>query len=233
MNSRLPSAFVAFMFFPSIAVASCLEEAAGFAERVCGEISSKGSSQLFSGSGALNAEAKGLVARMLGTAQGDAKVDAAISSYENVAHEQPSGEHANVRDCRMRMIEVAVKQVCADVPVKKDITKIIQNLEQYYAAGSAISQKLNTPTLTDAQIDAFTDEANKWYNDTTYWIRTNMTEGAAARFMDMSGKLSFTYGLDGTHEAGEKKKRDSTLDGLAGRLTNLQTLINTDVWDAR
>lgn len=67
MNSRVPSAFVAFtlMFFPSIAFASCLEEAAGFAERVCGEISSRGSSQLISGSGELNAEAKGLIARML------------------------------------------------------------------------------------------------------------------------------------------------------------------------
>lgn len=130
MNSRVPSAFVAFtlMFFPSIAFASCLEEAAGFAERVCGEISSRGSSQLISGSGELNAEAKGLIARMLGSAQGDAKVDAAISSYENVTREALSSEHANVRDCRMRMIEVAVKQVCPGAPVKKDRSKIIQTL---------------------------------------------------------------------------------------------------------
>ena len=46
------------------AVASCLDETAAFAERVCGEISNKGSSQLVSGSGQLSAEAKGLITRI-------------------------------------------------------------------------------------------------------------------------------------------------------------------------
>jgi hypothetical protein len=221
------------MFFPSIAFPSCLEEAAGFAERICGEISNRGSSQLISGSGALNAEAKGLIARMLGTAQGDAKVDAAITSYENVTREALSSEHANVRDCRMRMIEVAVKQVCPEAPVKKDRSKIMQNLEQYYANGNAIRQALSMSNVTDAQIDALTDNGNKWLNDTISWIRENMTEGAVAKFTNVSGKLSFSYGLDGTHTEEEKKKREGALNGLAGLLANLEALIDTDVWDAR
>lgn len=131
------------------------------------------------------------------------------------------------------MIEVAVKQVCPGAPVKKDRSKIIQTLEQSYAAGSAITQTLLARNVTDAKIDALTNDANKWYRDTINWIRDNITEGAVAKFMSMSDKLSFSYHLDGTHAAEEKKKREGTLNGLAGRLTNLEALINTDVWDAR
>jgi hypothetical protein len=234
VNARVPLASIAFalIFFPYIALASCLEEAGGFAERVCGEISSRGSSQLVSGSGALNAEAKGLVARMLGSAQADAKVDAAVSSYENVTREALSGEHANVRDCRMRMVEVAVKQVCVDVPIKKDRAKIIQILEQYYALGNKITQAISVRNITDAQIDSLSEGADNWYNDAIHWISANMTDGAVAKFTAIT-PMSFSYDLDGTHSPEEKKKRDATLNGLTSRLANLETLINTDVWDAR
>jgi hypothetical protein len=71
-----------------------------------------GSSQLITGSGELSAEAKGLIARMLGSAQGSASVDEAVSTYENVAREELAKEHANVRDCRVHMVDVAMKQVC-------------------------------------------------------------------------------------------------------------------------
>lgn len=92
--------------------ATCLDEAAGFSARVCGELSDRGSSQLVTGSGELTAEAKGLVARMLGSAQGSAAVSGAVSTYENVAREQLATDHANVRECRELMVDVAVKQVC-------------------------------------------------------------------------------------------------------------------------
>lgn len=212
MSSRAPSAFVAFLliFFPSVAFASCLEEAAGFAERVCGEISSRGSSQLISGSGELNAQAKGLIARMLGSAEGDAKVDAAISSYENVAREQLSSEHSNVRDCRMRMIETAVKQVCPEAPVKKDRSKIIQTLEQYYASGNAILTRLSMRNVTDAQIDLLNDDANRWYNDAIGWIRDNMTEEAAAKFMSITDTLSLGSVMIWTERIQRKKRKSVT-----------------------
>jgi hypothetical protein len=100
------------LVIPSTSVASCLDDTAAFAERVCGEISNKGSSQLISGSGQLSAEAKGLIARALGSAQGDAKLDAAVSSYENVVREELAKEHANARDCKIKMVGVAVAQVC-------------------------------------------------------------------------------------------------------------------------
>jgi len=224
---------VAPIFYSQCAFASCLEEAADFAERVCGEISSRGSSQLVSGSGDLNAEAKGLIARMLGTAQGDIKVNAAISSYENVAREELTKEHANVRDCRMRMIEVAVKQVCPETPVKNNRSSIIQPLQQFYTTGSTITQRLRMSNVTDAQIDDLNAEANKWYTDTIKWLRSNMTDQAVARFMNNSDKLSFSFDLDGKHSPDEKKKRDEVLNGLTGCLTNLETIMKTDIWDRR
>jgi hypothetical protein len=96
----------------SSALATCLDDAATFAERVCGELSNHGSSQLITGSGELSAEAKGLIARMLGSAQGSASVNEAVSAYDNVTREELANEHANVRDCKEHMVAVAMKQVC-------------------------------------------------------------------------------------------------------------------------
>jgi hypothetical protein len=105
-------AFLVGAVSPREAFATCLDDAAAFSERVCGELSNRGSSQLVTGSGELTAEARGLVARMLGSAQGSAAVSGAVSTYENVTREQLATDHANVRECRERMVDVAIKQVC-------------------------------------------------------------------------------------------------------------------------
>ena len=62
-----------------------------------------------------------------------------------------------------------------------------------------------------------------------------MAEGAVAKFTGVTDKLnfSFSFDLDGTHSVEERKKRDGAINGVTARLTNLETLINTDVWDAR
>jgi hypothetical protein len=105
--------FALLTALPSSAFATtCLDDAATFAERICGELSNRGSSQLITGTGELSAEAKGIIAKMFGSAQGAANVSEAVSSYENVAHEELAKDHANIRDCKARMVDVAVKQVC-------------------------------------------------------------------------------------------------------------------------
>ena len=96
------------------AVADCLTEAATFAKRICGEVSSRGSAKLVTGSGELNAEAKGLLLRALGTAGGEFKGQTEISSYENVLRSQLATELINVRECGIRMAEAAMKQVCTN-----------------------------------------------------------------------------------------------------------------------
>ncbi|MHC4052831.1 hypothetical protein [Bradyrhizobium sp. 25ACV] len=94
------------------ASASCLGEAKEFAQDICGEISTKGSSRLVTSSGELNAEAKGLLRRMLGSAGGELKAETQLTGYENVLREQLGSELINVRNCRTRMAEAAIKQTC-------------------------------------------------------------------------------------------------------------------------
>src|SRR5947209_1994213 len=94
------------------AIASCLDEARSFAHGVCGEISNKGSSRLVTGSGELNAEGKGLLRTLLGSAGGSLKGETHFSEYENVLREQLGTELVNVRECRGKMAEVAIKQTC-------------------------------------------------------------------------------------------------------------------------
>jgi hypothetical protein len=95
--------FVVSISTTSSTLASCPDDAAAFAERVCGEISNRGSSQLITTSGELTAEAKGLVARMIGSAQGGANFNDTVQTYENVAREELAKDHANTRDCRAHM----------------------------------------------------------------------------------------------------------------------------------
>jgi len=96
----------------SAAVADCLTDAAAFANRICGEVSNRGSSRLVTGSGELNAEARGLIRRLLGSAGGEFKGETEFTSYENVLREQLASELVNVRECGVRMAEAAMKQVC-------------------------------------------------------------------------------------------------------------------------
>jgi hypothetical protein len=94
------------------ATANCLDEAAVFARNICGEISSRGSSRLVTSSGELNAEAKGLLRSLLGSAGGELKGEAQFATYENVLREQLGSELLDVRSCRIKMAEAAIKQAC-------------------------------------------------------------------------------------------------------------------------
>jgi hypothetical protein len=126
--------FVVSISTTSSTLASCPDDAAAFAERVCGEISNRGSSQLITTSGELTAEAKGLVARMIGSAQGGANFNDTVQTYENVAREELAKDHANTRDCRAHMADVGVKQACKQATQD---TKGAVSTGVYGAPGSA------------------------------------------------------------------------------------------------
>jgi hypothetical protein len=97
---------------PRLAFADCLSDAAAFANRICGEVSNRGSARLVTSSGELNAEARGLIRRLLGSAGGELKGETEFTGYENVLREQLASELVNVRQCGVRMAEAAMKQVC-------------------------------------------------------------------------------------------------------------------------
>lgn len=103
-----------------VASASCLDQAAGFAERVCGDLLIKGRSNLVSSSGELTAEAQGVITRIIGAVRGDAKVDAASRSFEGVLQEELTKNRKDTQGCRERMVAVAMQQqICTAGTLKK------------------------------------------------------------------------------------------------------------------
>jgi hypothetical protein len=101
----------------------CLEQAAVFAERICGEIQRSGISQVVEANGQLKAGVSGILARVLGS--GSASVNAKVlrESYENVLREDLAKELFNARDCRMRMVEVARLEACKPAPTPSEPPK--------------------------------------------------------------------------------------------------------------
>lgn len=104
---------------PLPSVAACLDEAATYADRICGEIANSGSSSFVDASGDLTAEASSIIRRVLGKAGGSINVAVLKSEYENVLREHLADELKNIRGCRERMESVARKEACVRSTVYK------------------------------------------------------------------------------------------------------------------
>lgn len=90
----------------------CLTKVADFAERICGEIQRSGTSQVVEANGQLKAEVSGIVRRVLGGAEADVNGKVLRESYENVLRQDLSKELFNVRECRLKMVEVGRSEAC-------------------------------------------------------------------------------------------------------------------------
>jgi hypothetical protein len=104
---------------PHAATASCLTEAADFAQRICGEVKTRGSSTLVKADGELTAEAKGLIRQFLGSGGATLQGQTEFTTYENVLQQQLAGELVDIRQCGIRMAEAAMNQVCTKAPSYK------------------------------------------------------------------------------------------------------------------
>lgn len=96
----------------SYASASCLDQAATFAERICGEISKNGSQSKLSSELSLEARVNSLLARIIGSGSADGSVSYDRDTYEGVVREQLETDRFKARDCRTKMVDVAIKQEC-------------------------------------------------------------------------------------------------------------------------
>lgn len=94
--------------------ASCLSEVAAFAEEICGALNKKGSQRLVQADGKLSADIGGIIKRFAGSfeAQGQAKIFE--ETYENVLRSELPGELADIRRCKVNMVQVAREEICAD-----------------------------------------------------------------------------------------------------------------------
>jgi hypothetical protein len=92
--------------------ATCLEDAAAFAERVCGAIQQGGSSTVLTASGQLSAEAKGWLSKLVGSAGADVDAEAVEKRFEGVVQDQLGPERSAARQCRSDMAKFAASEVC-------------------------------------------------------------------------------------------------------------------------
>jgi hypothetical protein len=113
----------------------------------------------------------------------------------------------------------------------KDRSKIIKALQGFYTEGFTIQSAISSPTITDDQINSSLSNTNEWGQKVFDWLKGNMTDAAARRFVNNTEKQSFSYNWDGDHPQDERNKRNNVLNFLAGSLTNLETLMKSDQFD--
>lgn len=91
---------------------SCLDEVVKFANGICGEIQRSGTSNVVEANGQLKADVSGIVRRVLGNAGGNLNGKAAVGAYENVLRVDLSKELFNIRECRIKMVDVGRSELC-------------------------------------------------------------------------------------------------------------------------
>jgi len=100
-----------FISKPAVA-ASCLEEVASFAIRICGEIATSGTSTVVDANGNVDASISNIIKKVVGGGSASINGHMLYDTYVGVARDQLVGIHFSDIDCRQKMVNVAVAQVC-------------------------------------------------------------------------------------------------------------------------
>jgi hypothetical protein len=113
-----------------------------------------------------------------------------------------------------------------------DRTRFLKPLQQFYAQGFDIRQRLYQSNITDSQIDAIVSDSDIWYNQVIAWLTSSMGKPAADRFQDTSGSaIRYNISPGGTHQPGEIDKASNYLTSLNRLLANLETLMTSNHFD--
>lgn len=100
------------IFYSSSSIADCLKRVADFANDICGEVERTGRSEVVDAAGNIDVGLKGLISKFVGEAGVGVGGKRSVESYENVLREQLGPELFNVRDCRLKMVEVGRAEAC-------------------------------------------------------------------------------------------------------------------------
>ncbi|UIN38465.1 hypothetical protein [Methylobacterium oryzae] len=114
MSKLLPLFLFGILTIQSPAYGSCLDEAAKFAERVCGDIAREGSNSSVSGKAEAQAKADSILSRIIGSGSASLSAEALKETYTGVVREQLASDRFNVINCRMEMVNKAIKELCKD-----------------------------------------------------------------------------------------------------------------------
>lgn len=90
----------------------CLSKVRDFALSICGEIERSGARTVVSGDGKLDANVSTIIRRIVGGGAAGISGSVLSDTYESVAREELGKDRFNARECRERMVAVAISQVC-------------------------------------------------------------------------------------------------------------------------
>lgn len=119
MNAKsLPIVILATLWSP-LGFGDCLDDAAMFADRICGVISRSGSTSRSQ----VEAEIKAEIQKFAVDVQGQLNAEQIVQQYENVAQDQLQKELQDTRSCRKEMVAVAI-QICPPTPASTNTMEI-------------------------------------------------------------------------------------------------------------
>src|ERR1700753_1335384 len=110
MKAAFYLATVALVTSLTSARADCLDDAANFADKICGQARTIGKSSLVTGNADLNVHAKELIVQSLGQLSGN--TSPATKRYEDVLQEQLGAERISLRKCGIALAKAAMDQTC-------------------------------------------------------------------------------------------------------------------------
>jgi hypothetical protein len=157
MKKLASACALVLVFMPSApAVASCLDDVSTFAIRICGEIDKSGKASTVDASGKLDASVSNIITRIAGGGSANVSGSVLVKTFENVTQDQLGNELFNVRECREKMVDVAVKQVCQKPPTYKTCSR-----PEFGQAGWARSEEI---AQTSGWVGGGSNPAN-WCNE--------------------------------------------------------------------
>lgn len=101
----------------------------------------------------------------------------------------------------------------------------LERFKATFSTGSKLYREFRGGSLTDIQIDELCGRADEWLNETFQWIRADVSDYAAERFLFRPQTLSFSYNLQGEHAPGYVDKWGKCQQGLGVYLVNLDQLM--------
>lgn len=122
MNKLYASALMlASLLQTSTVFANCLDDASKFAERICGELNTRGTTNLLEANGQLKADVSGIVKKVVG--EGSASINGKYlkEAYENVLRSDLAKELSDNRSCRKEMAKAGLSHACTNN--KKETSK--------------------------------------------------------------------------------------------------------------
>ncbi len=97
----------------------CLQQAASYADKICGEIKNTGNETVVDSSGGLLIEIKAIIKTIFAGIGGGVKKDVLESEYDSVLREHLAGEKFNARACRIKVSAYAGDRYCREIDQKE------------------------------------------------------------------------------------------------------------------